>query len=187
MAATKRILVALPFILLSALAIPVVMAQTAPSTAPATTTIKLTEVHMCCNTCVNGVKTATASITGLTATGEQASRSITLTAPNKETLQKGVDALTKVGYFGKVSDAAYKVDAETNAKDGKVQTVTVEGVHLCCGQCVTAVKAVVAKTPGVTGDNVTSRATSITLTGDFEPKTFFTELQKIGLTGKVKQ
>ena len=178
--ASKRVLI--PLFLLCGLAIPVLLAQNAATT---TTTVTLSGVHICCNTCVTGVRTATTPVTGLTAVASQSGSTIALTAASKETIQKGVDALTAAGYFGKSSDAAIKVNAETNAKDGKVKTLDVEGVHLCCNSCVTAVKALLTKVDGIKGDNVTSKATSITLTGDFEPKAFFTELQKAGLTGKV--
>ena len=46
-------------------------------------------------------------------------------------------------------------------------------------------KGVISKVDGIKTDTVKSRATSITLTGDFDAKSFFTELQKAGLTGKV--
>jgi hypothetical protein len=148
-------------------------------------TVTLKDVHICCASCVTGVKTATTPVQGLTAVADQSAKTIVLTAADKETLQKGVDALTAAGYFGKASDTNVKVNADTGAKDGKVQTLEVSGVHLCCNSCVTAMKGIISKVDGIKSDTVKSKATSFTLTGDFEPKLFVAEMQKAGLTGKV--
>jgi copper chaperone CopZ len=148
-------------------------------------TVTLKDVHICCGSCVTGVKTATTPIKGLTAVASQADKTVVLTAADKETLQKGVDALVAAGYFGKSSDDTVKVNAVTGAKDGKVQSVDIEGVHLCCNSCVTAMKDVLKKVDGVKTDTVKSKATSFNVAGDFDSKALFAEMQKAGLTGKV--
>jgi len=171
----------LPLVVLCGIALPIAFA----ASTDATTT--LSDVHICCGSCVKGVATAIKPVTGVAATADQAKGTIELSAPDKATLQKGVDALTAAGYFGKSSNKDIKVDAATGAKDGKVKTLEIDGVHLCCGSCVTAVKDVLSKVDGVKSDTVKAKATSFTVEGDFEPKAIFDGLQKAGLTGKAKQ
>ena len=85
-----------------------------------------------------------------------------------------------------VDDAADQViEAPSGARDGKVQTLTVEGVHLCCNTCVTVVKDVLAKVEGVTANTVAARQPTFTVSGNFEPKLLFERLNQAGLAGKV--
>jgi copper chaperone CopZ len=96
-----------------------------------------------------------------------------------------VDALTVAGYYGKSSDASVKVNSATGAKDQKVQSLQVEGVHLCCGKCVKSVNTALSSVAGVTANTAAKGAKSFTVTGDFNDKEVFDALQKAGLTGKA--
>ncbi|MDB6057011.1 MAG: hypothetical protein JWO95_855 [Verrucomicrobiales bacterium] len=148
-------------------------------------TVTLNNVHLCCDKCVKGVDTAVGHVSGASAVSDKAASTVTLTAADKATLQKAVNAITKAGYFGESSDASVKVSSKTGAKDAKVQSMKVSGVHLCCAKCVKAVNAAVSKAPGVTGNTASKDASSFEVTGDFSPKDVFAELNKAGLTGKV--
>jgi copper chaperone CopZ len=155
------------------------------SAAAAETTVTLSEVHLCCNSCVKGVNTALAPVTGVKAVCDQDASTVVLTASDKETAQKAVNALVAAGYFGKSSDSAIKVENPTGAPDGKVQTLEVTGVHLCCGSCITTVKEVLAKVDGASSSNLKARAKTFTVTGDFDAKKLFEELNRAGLAGRV--
>ena len=147
--------------------------------------VQLTDVHLCCQSCLKGVQAVAAKVSGLTAVADQDEGSIKLTAADEATLQKGVDALVGAGFFGKSSDPKIKVNAETGAKDRKVTELKVEGVHLCCGKCVKAVNGVLEGVPGVKANTAAKEAKSFTVSGDFNEKEVFEALQKAGLTGKV--
>jgi copper chaperone CopZ len=146
--------------------------------------VTISDVHLCCPSCVKGVATAEAGITGITAKADQDSDSVVLTGPDKATVQKGADALVAAGYFGKSSDPGITITAMTGAKNQTVQSIKIEGLHLCCGKCVKAVNEVLAKVPGVTGNTAATKATSFEVTGSFNDKDVFDALQKAGLTGK---
>jgi copper chaperone CopZ len=146
-------------------------------------TAKISDVHLCCDSCVKGVAKATGGVAGLTAVADKDAGTVTLTGPDKATVQKGADALVAAGYFGTTSDVT--LDASTGAKDAKVQTLEIKGLHLCCNKCVKAVDKAVKSVPGVTGQNATKNAESFTVTGDFNDKEVFAALQKAGLTGKA--
>jgi copper chaperone CopZ len=149
-------------------------------------TVTLSNVHLCCNSCVKGVDKAVASVDGAKGVCDKAAKTITITAPDNATAQKLADTLVKAGFFGDSSDTSIvKMDASTGAKGEKVQTLTVKGVHLCCNSCVKAVHAAVMGVSGVTGETAQKGAESFTVTGDFNDADVFAALQKAGLTGKV--
>ncbi len=151
--------------------------------APTPYTLTLSGAHICCGNCVKGITTAVASLNGVTAVGSTSDGTIAITAPDKATAQKAVDALTGAGFYGMSSDAAIKVNADTGATATKVSSLTISNLHLCCGKCVTAVKGILSKVDGVTGNTVKANAASFTVTGDFSPKAVMDALQKGGLTG----
>jgi periplasmic mercuric ion binding protein len=156
------------------------------SVQAADTTATLTDVHICCQSCVKGVAKAVADVKGLTAKADQEAGSITLTGPDTATVQKGTDALVAAGFFGKSSNAAIKVSAATGAKNQTVESIKIENLHLCCGKCVKAVNEVLATVPGVTGNTAATGAKSFEVTGKFNDKAVFDALQKAGLTGQEK-
>jgi len=145
---------------------------------------KISDVHLCCQSCVKGVKKAVADIKGVKADVDQDAETVTLTG-DKAAVQKAADALVGAGYFGKSSDTGIKLSADTGAKGTKVQTLKLEGVHLCCGKCVTAVDKAVKSVPGVKDHTAKKNAESFEVTGDFNDKEVCDALQKAGLTGKV--
>jgi copper chaperone CopZ len=153
--------------------------------APTTYTVTLSGVHLCCGNCVKGVTTALSSVTGATATSSQSAKTVVITASDKATAQKAVDALTTAGFFGISSNADIKVNADTGAKAAKVSSVEVTDVHLCCAKCVTGVKAALANVPGYAGCNPTVNGATFTVTGDIAPTDVFAALQKAGFTGKA--
>jgi periplasmic mercuric ion binding protein len=156
------------------------------SARAADTTVTLTDVHICCQSCVKGVATAVADVKGLTAKADQDAGTVTLTAADTATIQKGADALVAAGFFGKSSDPAIKLSTETGAKNQKLQSIKVEGLHLCCGKCVTAVNNVLGNVPGVTGNTAAKGAKSFEITGNFNDKDVFDAFQMAGLTGQEK-
>ena len=151
----------------------------------ADTTVKINKVHLCCNGCVKGVEKAVTSVSGATAQSDKDAGTVTITAPNHDAAQKAADALVAAGYFGKSDDATIKLKGKSGAKKGKVQSLKVNGVHLCCGKCVTAVTDALGKVDGVKGNTAVKGAESFEITGDFNPKDVFAQLHKAGLSGKV--
>ena len=148
-------------------------------------TAKITGVHLCCQGCVTGVEKAVATVKGATASVDQDAETVSLSGPDTATVQKAADALVAAGYFGKSSDANIKLAPDTGAKGKKVQTLKLEGVHLCCGKCVSAVDKAVKSVSGVQQHTAKKDAASFEVTGDFNDKEVVEALQKAGLSGKV--
>jgi copper chaperone CopZ len=157
-----------------------VLALTQASRA-ADVTATINNVHLCCNSCVKGAQKAVATVDGATVVCDKDARTVAITAPDTATAQKAADALVQAGFFGDSTDV--KINADTGAKGVKVQSLTVENVHLCCPKCVKAVNAALTSVPGVTGNTAQKGATSFVVTGDFTDTDVFTALQKAGLTG----
>jgi copper chaperone CopZ len=150
-------------------------------------TVKISDVHLCCGKCLTGVTNAVSGISGVNATADKESKVVEITGPDTATVQKAADALINAGYFGVSSDPSIKISSDTGAKGAKVQSLKVEGVHLCCPKCVKAVNAALSDVPGVTGNTAEKNAKVFVVTGDFNDADVFAALQKIGLTGKVGQ
>jgi len=155
------------------------------SAQAADVTTKISQVHLCCKSCVTGVEKAVATVPGAKAEADQDDGTVTLSGPDAATVQKAAAALTRAGYFGKSSNPEISMDASTGAKGAKVQSLRVEGVHLCCGKCVKAVDHAVKSVPGVKQQTATKGAKSFEVTGDFNDEEVFAALQKEGLTGKA--
>ena len=146
---------------------------------------KISDVHLCCGSCVKGVQAAVGKVPGVTVSADKDTGTVTLSGPNKGAVQKAADALVEAGYFGKCSEPGIKLNDNTGAKGKKVQSLEVEGVHLCCGQCVTVVNEALGTVAGVKGNTAAKGAKSFTVTGDFNDKDVFAALHKAGLSGQV--
>jgi len=146
--------------------------------------VKLSNVHLCCGSCVKGVEKVAAKVSGATVSIDKDAGTVAISSSSKAALQQTVDALVAAGYYGKSSDSSIKL-AGSGAKDGKVRSLKVEGVHLCCGKCVTAVQGAISKVPGVKGNTAEKNAKVFEVTGDFSAKAVFDALNGAGLTGKV--
>jgi copper chaperone CopZ len=153
----------------------------------ADTTAKISGVHLCCKSCVTGVEKAVGTVPGAKVEADKDAGTVTLTGPDTATVQKAAAAMVKAGYFGKCSDSGVTMDSSTGAKGAKVQSLRVDGVHLCCGKCVKAVDSAVKSVPGAKEHTATKGAKSFEVTGDFNDQEVFAALQKEGLTGKAGQ
>lgn len=153
--------------------------------ARAESTAKISDVHLCCKSCVTGVEKAVAKVSGAKAACDADAKTVTITAPDAATAQKATDALVEAGYFGTCADGAVKLKDTSGAKDAKVSGLTVNDVHLCCKKCVTGVTKALEGVKGVTGNNAEKGSKSFRIEGEFNAKEAFTALQKHGYTGKA--
>ncbi len=162
------------------------IAADAPAPAPAATvSVTLSDVHLCCTNCVNGVNAALKPLAGVSAVSDQSKKTVAITAPDKASAQKAIDALLAAGYFGTTTDTGMKINADTGAKNEKVASLEVTDVHLCCTKCVNGVKAALKDLPGYTDCNPVVKGATFTITGNFNAKDAMTALQKAGFDGKA--
>ncbi len=157
----------------------------AASANAADVTAKITDVHLCCKNCVTGVEKAVGKVEGVKVEADKDTGTVTLTAADKATLQKAANALLAAGYYGKSADDTIRIRAARGAKNETVKSVSISGVHICCGKCEKAIDKAVKSVAGVTGDTAKKDAESFEVTGEFNEKAVFDALQKAGFTGKV--
>jgi copper chaperone CopZ len=163
------------------------IATTALATfAGAETTVKITDVHLCCKSCVTGAEKAVAKAKGATVAVDKDAGTVTVSGADKATVQAAVDALIADGYYGKTESHDVVIKDMSGAKEGKVTSMTVSDVHLCCDKCAKAAKKAIGTVKGVTSDTAEKKVTSFEVKGDFSPKEVMAALEAAGLTGKAK-
>jgi copper chaperone CopZ len=146
--------------------------------------VTLTDVHLCCTSCVKDAVAAVAPVTGASAAADKTAQTVTITASNEETAQKAVDALVGAGFYGKPSDPSIHL-IQSSVQPGTVSSLTVNDVHLCCNSCVKAVNKAMATVSGVTGTTAAKDADSFQITGNFDAKAAIDALNAAGFSAKV--
>lgn len=154
--------------------------------ARAETKVVLSDTHLCCGACVKDAGTILKGIEGVTGKCDQKARSITITAKDDATAQKAIDALAAGGFHGKLDNKDLKIKEDSGVKEGKVKTLTITGVHNCCGACTSAIKSTLKKVDGVKGDTVANKATTFDVTGEFDAEAVIRALNAAGFHAKVK-
>ena len=137
--------------------------------------------------CVKGVSTALKDVEGVKGVCDQKAKTMTITATDDAAAQKGIEALAAAGYHGKLETKAVHFPRDSGATEGKVSSLTLTGVHNCCGACNKAIKTAVKKVTGVTGDTAKPKAESFDVTGDFEAEDLVRALHEAGFHVKVKK
>jgi len=145
-------------------------------------TVKLSDVHLCCKSCVKGVEKALSKTKGVTSDIDAKGGTVTLNGSEAD-LKKALAAISRGGFSGN-SNGKLKVPT-AKAKAGKVKSAEIVGVHLCCGKCVKGVQKALATVSGVSGNTVKNKAKSFEVTGDFEPQAVLNALAKAGFNGRV--
>ncbi len=155
--------------------------------ALAETKVEIGNVHLCCPGCVKAVHAAIKGVEGASVVCSPKAKTVTITAPDDGTAQKGVEALAAAGYHGRLETKAVYFPRDSGATKGKVSSLTLTGVHNCCGACCKAIKTAVKKVPGVTGDTAKPKEDSFEVTGDFEATELIRALHAAGFHVKLKK
>jgi periplasmic mercuric ion binding protein len=168
------------------MALPGLVAIGLVAAATAETKVEVKGVHLCCGQCVKGVGSALKKIEGVTPACNKEDKTVTITAPDDATAQKALDALGQAGYYGDTGNPNLVVKQEINLPAGKVQKLTISGIHNCCGACNKAVKGAVKSVDGVKGDTATAKSASFEVTGDFDGAAVIKALNAAGFHVEAK-
>ena len=155
------------------------------SLAGAEESISLSGLHLCCNKCVKDVEAPLKGMDGVTASFDKSSGSGELTAKDKATAQKAIDAIAGAGYHAKIegSDVTFP---KVSTPEGKVSSIEVSGIHNCCGGCAKGVTKAVEKVAGAKMGELGKKATSFEVTGDFDASSLVKALNDAGFHVAVK-
>ncbi len=156
-------------------------------TARAETKVELKGVHLCCDGCVKIVAGILKKVDGVTGECDRENKTVTITAPDEKAAQKAINALAAGGFHGDTGNKDLKIKDDSGAPKGKVKSLSLTGIHNCCGMCCKAIKATLKKVDGVTDDTAKPKERSFEVTGDFEAADVIKALNAAGFHVKVKK
>jgi periplasmic mercuric ion binding protein len=149
--------------------------------------VEVKNVHLCCRACITAVNDTLKTIDGVKGVCNQKGKTVTLTATDAATIQKAVDALATAGFHGTPDNKDITVKDDSGAEKGKVQKLTLTGVHNCCGACNTAIKSTLKKVEGVKTDTAKAKNGEFEVTGEFDAQDVVKALNAAGFHVKVKK
>jgi copper chaperone CopZ len=166
--------------------LPAVMVLSGTAFALADTMVELSGVHLCCPACVKAVAKTVEKIDGVSAKCDQSAGTVTITAKDDAAAQKTLDALAAAGFHGKTGSPTLTIKETTNVPKGKVKTLTLTGLHNCCGACNKKIKSTLKGVAGVEGDTAQAKSGTFDVTGDFEAGDVVKALSAAGFHVEVK-
>jgi copper chaperone CopZ len=140
--------------------------------------VEVKKTHVCCPQCVKAVAKVLEDA-GVKGEAVQATKTVAFTAPDEAAAQKAIDGLAAAGFHGEIDSKTLKMK-DSGAPDGKVSSLTLKGIHNCCGQCNTAIKATVKKVEGVESDDAAAKSDALTVKGNFDAKALVKALNEAG-------
>jgi copper chaperone CopZ len=149
--------------------------------------VEIKGVHLCCPSCVKAVGGILSKVDGVSdAKCDRAEKTVTFTATDAKTARKAFDALRKGGFFGQASCEGKEMKTKNTASKTKAAKVTVNDVHVCCGNCKKAVEKLFKDaTITYTGDgpqrNVTVAGENLTPAGVLQT------LRNAGFNGTISK
>ena len=152
----------------------------------AETTVKLTNMHICCGGCTRAIVAATKDLEGAKVAVDQDAEEVTIRAENKAAAQKAVDAILAAGYHAVTESKDVTIGDDSGAKSGKVRRLTVSGAHNCCGACTVAIKGALKTVEGVQADTCKAKQTSFVVEGEFDAQALVKALADAGFHVKVQ-
>jgi len=91
------------------------------ATARAETKVEVKGTHLCCGQCVKAVDAIVKKVDGVTATCDQKTGTIVLTAKDDEAAQKALDGLAAGGFHGTTDSKTLKMKDDSGVSKGKVK------------------------------------------------------------------
>lgn len=146
--------------------------------------ITLSNVHLCCKSCVSDAEGA-AKGTGATITASRENRKVVIVAKDEKSAQAALDAVSNAGYYGVSDHKSLAIKAPTLG-DGKVASLSVT-THNCCAKCSKAIEEAGKAVKGVTGVEVASGESAVTLKGDVDPKAAVKAMNDAGFQINAKK
>jgi copper chaperone CopZ len=164
----------------------VLFAASSLSVSAAETKVLVSNVHICCKACVDGINKALTGVKGVKSTVDKDNGTVALVADDTASAQAAVDALEGAGYYGKTDSKDVVMKDTSGAPAGKVAKLEVSNIHNCCGKCTTAIDKAIKAVPGVKDTTAKAKVTEFTVTGDFEAKAVVKALNDAGFQATVK-
>ncbi len=149
------------------------------------TTVLLSGVHLCCGGCEKGINAAVDGLEDVEIDVSRSDETVTIKGKSGDAAQKAVTAIAEAGYYGKSDSDAIKI-ADAGADSSEAGSVSVSGVHLCCGSCVKAVDRAIKTLGDGVEHTAKSKESDFEVTGKVSPAAVLAALQAQGINGTVK-
>jgi len=133
----------------------------------ADTKVTLSDVHICCKSCVDAI-VAAGKPSGATVTADKETKKVEIVAKDVATAQAAVDALSAAGFLGK-SDNKDVVMKPMDVGSGKATSLDLT-THNCCAKCTKTIDAAAKSAAGVKEVAATPKDPKISVKGEFETK-----------------
>jgi mercuric ion binding protein len=148
--------------------------------------VKVEGVHLCCGACVKAVTAAFEGVEGVTNVAvDQTARTVTYDAADRKLARGGIQAMAKAGYGGKAMfDGKELPFPKGLMAEAKGNSVTINGIHNCCGGCVKAITETLKGVQGVAEVKCEKKTCTITGT-DVSHTALIEALHKSGLHGNI--
>lgn len=103
-------------------------------------TAVITGPHICCGSCEKSVNAILAKVDGVSdVTCDRKKKTVSFTAKNFAAANAALAAMYEGGFSGTATYDNKNFSLTTTGGTTKTDTVTVKGVHACCGQCTKAI------------------------------------------------
>lgn len=142
--------------------------------------------HLCCGKCVTAAQKAFEGVEGISdvAVDKDAGK-VTFKATDMKTVRQGLAALGKAGFAGKTSHDGKEIKGPKGFKeDAKADSVTIRGLHNCCGGCQKAITGALEGVKGVSGVDCKKKSCEVTGTG-VSYSDLIAALHEAGLHGNI--
>ena len=147
-------------------------------------------VHLCCGGCVSAATAAVETVKGLTNVGGDANtKVIAFKAPDMAAAKAGLEALAKAGFHGTATADKRPIPFPAIAikKGTTAPSVTITGLHLCCGACKQGLQKALATVDAIQEIKIDQDALTCTVTGtELDVNVVFDALYKGGYHGELQ-
>jgi copper chaperone CopZ len=153
--------------------------------------VKIEGVHICCFQCVKAAQNTLKDVPGISdAKASKESGAIAFAAADDKAAAAAIAALAKAGFRGtaKQGDRVLEFPKSNAEKGAKADSITIEGVHLCCPACYTAAEKALKNVEGVTAVSSDKKAKTLEVTGQqVDANAALEALFKAGFQASVKK
>jgi copper chaperone CopZ len=150
------------------------------------TKVEVKNVHICCGACEKAIGKILTEAGVKEPKCSKDTKTINFTADDSKAAQKALDGLAAAGFHGDAGSKDLMIKDDSGAKEGKVASAKVSGIHNCCPNCCKAIKEIVKKVDGVKEEDVKPKEGSFTVKGEFDAAKLVKALNDAGFHCKVE-
>lgn len=130
--------------------------------------IEVRGLHLCCKSCVKAAVKAVDSVGAKDPVADRKAGTLKFAVADLKVAAKALEAIGRAGFHGDTGIKGLPFKDDSGVKPGKRTTLKLSGVHNCCNSCAKPLKAAIMSVEGVKEVDLAKKATSFTVTGEFD-------------------